>query len=381
MSNFSRDIKKTLNIQKVFVVLLRNRASQAKHLCVNFIPSLLALAGFFLLCGLVLQIRGQDPLEFYSIILVSGFASLDEFGYVLFNATPLIFTGLAVAIGYKSGLFNIGCEGQLYIGAFAAAWIGIHLNLPSFLLIPFCIGGAMIAGAGWGAIPGLLKARYGAHEVINTIMMNFIAFALMNYLVTSVYQEPGQMIPQTQQIHEAARLPRLASLLPVLPQSNPLNVSFLLACGCAVCCYVFLTYTRWGYELRLVGNARDAAAYGGINPGTVTIWVMALSGAVAGLAGVAEVMGYRHRFLDNFSSGWGFTGIAVALLGRNNPFGILAAAILFGTLNKVALDIDILLGVPRGLFLAGQGMLIIWLVSIEGISRIFNYSQGVKQDD
>lgn len=347
----------------------------------NCIPSLLALAGFFLLSGLVLQIRGQDPLEFYRIILVSGFASLDEFGYVLFNATPLVFTGLAVAIGYKSGLFNIGCEGQLYIAAFVAAWIGIHLNLPSVLLIPLCIGGAMIAGAGWGAIPGLLKARYGAHEVINTIMMNFIAFALMNYLVTSVYQEPGQMIPHTRQIHEAARLPRLASLLPILPQSNPLNVSFLLACGFAVCCYIFLTYTRWGYELRLVGNARDAAAYGGINPATVTIWVMALSGAVAGLAGVADVMGYRHRFLDNFSSGWGFTGIAVALLGRNNPFGILAAAILFGTLNKVALDIEILLEVPRGLFLAGQGMLIIWLVSIESISRIFNYSQGVKRGD
>jgi simple sugar transport system permease protein len=240
----------------------------------------------------------------------------------------------------------------------------------------------MIAGAGWGAIPGLLKARYGAHEVINTIMMNFIAFALMNYLVTSVYQEPGQMIPQTRQIHEAAQLPRLASLLPILPRSNPLNVSFLLACGCAACCYVFLTHTRWGYELRLVGNARDAAAYGGINPGTVTIWVMALSGSVAGLAGVAEVMGYRYRFLDNFSSGWGFTGIAVALLGRNNPFGILAAAILFGSLNKVALDIEILLEVPRGLFLAGQGMLIIWLVSIESISqKFFNYSQGVKRGD
>ena len=353
----------------MFTSLLRDSASHIRHLFVNCIPSLLALVVFFLLCGLVLQIRGQNPLEFYSIILISGFASFDDFGYVLFNATPLIFTGLAVAIGYKSGLFNIGCEGQLYIAAFAAAWIGIHLNLPPFLLVPFCIGGAMIAGAGWGAIPGLLKAKYGAHEVINTIMMNFIAFALMNYLVTSVYQEPGQMIPQTRQISEAARFPRLASLLPVFPQSNPLNVSFLLACGCAVCCYVFLTYTRWGYELRLVGNARDAAAYGGINPSTVTIWVMALSGAVAGLAGVAEVMGYRYRFLDNFSSGWGFTGIAVALLGRNNPFGILAAAILFGSLNKVALDIEILLEVPRGLFLAGQGMLIIWLVSIESILR------------
>ena len=354
-----------MNIRKVSISLLRNSIPQAKRLFVKCIPILLALAGFFLLCGLVLYIRGQNPLEFYNIILVSGFASFDDFGYVLFNATPLVFTGLAVAIGYKSGLFNIGCEGQLYIAAFTAAWIGIHLDIPALLLVPFCVGGAMVTGAVWGAIPGFLKARYGAHEVINTIMMNFIAFALMNYLVTSVYQEPNQMIPHTRQIHEAAQLPRLASLFPILPQSNPLNVSFLLACGCIVLCYIFLTYTRWGYELRLVGNARDAAFYGGINPYAVTIWVMALSGAVAGLAGVADVMGYRYRFLDNFSSGWGFTGIAVALLGRNNPFGILAAAILFGLLNKVALDIEILMEVPRGLFLAGQGILIIWLVSME----------------
>ena len=332
-------------------------------------PSLLAIIGFFLLCGVVVHARGQNALEFYSIIFSSGFSSFDEFGYVLFNATPLIFTGLAVAIGYKSGLFNIGCEGQLYVAAFATAWIGMHLNLPALLLVPLCIATAMIGGAVWGAVPGYLKAKYGAHEVINTIMMNFIAFALMNYLVTSIYQEPGQMIPQTRQIHETARIPRLASFVPSLPDSNPLNASFLIACCCVVLCYIFLTHTRWGYELRLVGNARDVASYGRINPRAVTVWVMALSGAVAGLAGVAEVMGYRYRYLDSFSSGWGFTGIAVALLGRNNPFGILAAAVLFGLLNKVALDIDILLGIPRGLFFAGQGMLIIWLVCIEGISR------------
>lgn len=358
-----------MNIRKSLISLLRGRTSQSRKFFLSCIPPLLAIFGFFLSCGIVVHIRGQDASEFYRIILSSGFASFDDFGYVLFNATPLVFTGLAVAIGYKSGLFNIGCEGQLYIAAFAAAWIGMHLNLPAFLLIPLCIGSAMIAGGVWGAVPGLLKAKYGAHEVINTIMMNFIAFALMNYLVTSVYQEPGQMIPQTPQIHETARIPRLASFVPFLPQSNPLNASFLIACGCVALSYIFLTYTRWGYELRLVGNARDVAAYGGINPRTVTVWVMALSGAVAGLAGVAEVMGYRYRYLDSFSAGWGFTGIAVALLGRNNPFGILAAAVLFGLLNKVALDIDILLGIPRGLFLAGQGMLIIWLVSIEGISR------------
>ena len=358
----------------MFVSLVRGKISQSQKFFLSCIAPLFAILVFFLSCGVVVHIRGQDALAFYKIIFFSGFASFDEFGYVLFNATPLVFTGLAVAIGYRSGLFNIGCKGQLYVAAFAAAWIGMHLNLPAFLLVPLCIAAAMIAGAGWGAVPGFLKARYGAHEVINTIMMNFIAFAFMNYLVTSVYQEQGQMIPQTPQIHETARIPRLAPFMPVFPESNPLNVSFLIACGCVVLCYIFLTYTRWGYELRLVGNARDVAAYGGINPRTVAVWVMALSGAVAGLAGVAEVMGYRYRYLDNFSSGWGFTGIAVALLGRNNPFGILAAAVLFGLLNKVALDIDILLGIPRGLFLAGQGLLIIWLVCIEGISRKKNGS-------
>ena len=370
MSSFSREIERILNIPKALTSLLQDRTSQAKNLFVNYcLPSLLAFSGFFLLCGVVLQIRGQNPLEFYNIIVVSAFSSFDDFGYVLFNATPLVFTGLAVAIAYRSGLFNIGCEGQLYVAAFAAAWIGMHLNLPSFLLIPLCIGGAAIAGAAWSAIPGFLKARYGAHEVINTIMMNFVAFAFMNYLVTSVYQEPGQMIPQTPQIYEAAQLPRLASLLPNLPHSNPLNLSFLFACGGVVFCYIFLTYTRWGYELRLLGNAQDVASYGGINPRAVTVWVMALSGAVAGFAGVAEVLGYRYRFLDNFSSGWGFTGIAVALLGRNNPFGILLAALLFGLLNKVALDIEILMEIRRGLFLAGQGVLIIWLVCTDGILR------------
>lgn len=321
------------------------------------------------MCGIVLIARGQNPWEFYSTIIISGFASYDELGSVLFNATPLIFTGLAVAIGYKGGLFNIGCEGQLYIAAFAATWIGIHLNLPSILNIPLCISAALIAGAFWGAVPGLLKAKFGAHEVINTIMMNFIAFALTNYLVTSIYREPGQMIPQTPPIYETARLPRLASILSFLPKSNLLNASFILACICVILCYIFLKHTRWGYELRLVGNAPDVAAYGGINPGVVTVWVMALSGAIAGLAGVADVLGYNYRYLDNFSAGWGFTGIAVALLGRNHPIGVFATALLFGLLNKVALDIELILDVPTGLFLAGQGLLIIGIVCVEGISK------------
>lgn len=358
-----------MNIRITLNKLLIYTFVQSRKLLKNCYPQLLAICGFFLLCGLVLILRGQNPLEFYTTILVSGFSNFDEFGSVLFNSTPLIFTGLAVAIGYKCGLFNIGCEGQLYVAAFAATLVGIYLYLPSILLVPLCIGAAMIAGAVWGAVPGILKAKFGAHEVINTIMMNFIAVALTNFLVTSVYQEPNQMIPHTSKIYENAMLSRLGSYIPYLPESNLLNDSFVIACVCVVFCHIFLKYTRWGYELRLVGNAPDVAAYGGIKPGVVIIWVMALSGAIAGLAGVSDVMGYRYRFLDSFSSGWGFTGIAVALLGRNHPFGVFAAALLFGLLNKVALDIELLLNVPRGLFLAGQGLLIIGLVSIESLKK------------
>ncbi len=358
-----------MNISFILVKPIIRTFVYIRKLLLLCLPQLLVICGFFLLCGIVLFQRGQNPLEFYTTIFVSGFSSIDELGSVLFNATPLIFTGLAVAIGYKGGLFNIGCEGQLYVAAFAAALVGMFLNLPSVIIVPICIGTAMIAGAIWGAIPGLLKAKFGAHEVINTIMMNFIAIALTNFLVTSVYQEPNQMAPQTSQIYETARLSRLGGIIPFLPQSNLLNSSFLIAFICVILCYIFMKHTRWGYELRLVGNAPDVAAYGGINPAIVTVWVMALSGAVAGLAGVADVMGYQYRFLYNFSSGWGFTGIAVALLGRNHPVGVFAAALLFGLLNKVALDIELLMNVPRGLFHAGQGLLIIGLVCIEGISK------------
>ncbi len=359
----------TLKIHQSILHNLNNIFAHIRQLIINCMPPVLAICGFFLLCGIVLILRGQNAFEFYKIIFLSGFSNFDEFGSVLFNATPLIFTGLSVAIGYKAGLFNIGCEGQLYVAAFAAAWVGINFNLPSVLMIPLCLCAALLAGAIWGGIPGILKAKFGAHEVINTIMMNFIALAITNLLVTSVYREPGQMIPHTSPISKSAHLPRLADALFFIPDSNLLNASFIIASISVILCYVLLKYTRWGYELRLVGNAPDVAEYGGINPRVVTVWVMALSGAIAGLAGVADVMGYRYRFADSFSSGWGFTGIAVALLGKNHPFGVFAAALLFGLLNKVALDIELFLNVPRGLFLVGQGLLIIWLVCQEGLTK------------
>ena len=354
-----------LNNQPASSVHTRNQFHTFQQI-LNVVFPFTAVLGFFLFCGIVLLLSGESPYAFYLTILKSGFSSFDEFAGVLFYATPLIFTGLAVALAFKAGLFNIGCEGQLYVAAFTAAWFGIHINLPSIVLIPLCIVAAMLSGAIWGAIPGLLKVKFGAHEVINTIMMNFIALALTNFLVVSVYLEPGQETPQTEAIHKTAQFQRLGEVIPFIRESNLLDASFLLAILCVILTYLFLKYSRWGYELRLVGNASEVAAYGGIKPGRVIVWTMALSGAIAGLSGVSDVMGYRYRYLDSFSSKWGFTGIVVALLGRNHPFGVFAASLLFGLLNKVALDIELLLGIPRGLFLVGQGLLIIIMVCIEG---------------
>ncbi len=355
------------------VILIRKVLQFSKHnaprLLRRVLPNVLALGAVFLLGVILIELMGGRAFEIYSLLWSSTFGSLDDFGYVLFNATPLIFTGLAVTIGFRCGLFNIGCEGQLYLAGFAAAWVGFQFNLPAVLLIPLCLCSAMLAGSCWAAIPGYLKAKYGVHEVINTIMLNFIAVALTNYLVTEIYQEPNQMSLQTRKIYETAQLPRMAHFFPMFPPSNPLNVTLLLAIGSVLLCHFFLMRTRWGYEIRLVGNAPEAAAYAGINVPFVTIWTMALSGAIAGFAGVWDVMGYHYRFINNFSPGFGFTGIAVALLGRNHPYGVLFAALLFGALSKGALTIEILTDVPRELFLIIEAALILFLICAARFTR------------
>lgn len=356
---------KVMQIQKVLQFSKRN----IPQLIRRVLPNVLALGAVSLLGGILIELMGENAYEIYRLLWSSTFGSFDNFGYVLFNATPLIFTGLAVTIGFRCGLFNIGGEGQLYLAGFAAAWVGFQFNLPAVLLIPLCLCAAMAAGAFWAAIPGYLKAKYGVHEVINTIMLNFIAVALTSYLVTEIYQEPNQMSPQTRKIYETAQLPRIAQFFPMLPLSNPLNVTVLLAIGAVLLCHFFLMRTRWGYEIRLVGNAPEAAAYAGINVPLVTVWTMALSGAIAGFAGVWDVMGYHHRFINNFSPGFGFTGIAAALLGRNHPYGVLFAALLFGALSNGALTIEIQTDVPRELFLIIEAALILFLICAERFTR------------
>jgi ABC-type uncharacterized transport system permease subunit len=302
---------------------------------------LVAVVVALLLGAVIIALVGDSPVETYRLLLGTAFSWPDGIGYTLFYATPLIFTGLAVAVAFRCGMLNIGAEGQLYVGAFAAAWVGIEgAALPAVILLPSCVLAAIAAGAFWGGVPGVLKARFGSHEVINTIMLNFIAVALVGYFTQYHYRIPGDAIMQTAPIGEGARLLRLGSIIPGLPERIPVNLTFLLALACCGLVYVLLWKTTWGYEIRATGQNPAAAEYGGISIRKQMILAMVISGALAGMVGVHEVLGYRYRYYDGFSANYGFTGIAVALLGRNHPAGVLVAALLFAIIQRGAVPVD-----------------------------------------
>lgn len=302
---------------------------------------LIAVVAAFVVGGILILIIGDNPLQTYALLFGSAFSWPVGIGYTLFYATPLIFTGLAVLVAFRCGLLNIGAEGQLYIGAFATAWMGITFaNLSPWLLIPLCFIAAIVGGGVWGAIPGILKARFGSHEVINTIMLNFLAVALLSYFTQYHYKTPGDPIMQTIPIGQGAHIARMGKFIPGLPQFIPLNLSFLLALICCGLVYLFLWRTKWGYELRSTGTNPSAAEYGGISVRKQIIIAMTLSGSLAGMVGINEVLGYRYRYYDGFSDSYGFTGIAVALLGRNHPVGVIISALLFAVLQRGGIPVD-----------------------------------------
>lgn len=301
---------------------------------------LIAVIAAFIVGGILILVIGDNPIEAYRLLLGSALSWPDGIGYTLFYATPLIFTGLAVLVAFRCGLLNIGAEGQLTIAAFATAWVGIvFANHTAWILLPLCLLAAIFAGGVWGAIPGVLKARFGSHEVINTIMLNFVAVALCSYFTQYLYKNPGPIM-ETTAIGGGAHIARLGKLVPGLPERIPVNVAFLLALLCCVLVYLFLWRTKWGYELRATGTNPTAAEYGGISIRKQIIIAMTISGSLAGMVGINEVLGYRHRYYDGFSDNYGFTGIAVALLGRNHPVGVVVAALLFAVLQRGGIHVD-----------------------------------------
>ncbi|HMQ99457.1 MAG TPA: ABC transporter permease [Ignavibacteria bacterium] len=308
--------------------------------------------------GLLIALIGQNPIEVYIKLFSETLGNTYGIGQVLFKATPLVLTGLSVAFAFRAGLFNIGAEGQLTIGAFASAWTGFtFVSLPWILLIPLCVIAGFLAGALWAGIAGYLKARFGSHEVINTIMLNFIALAVVSYLVNNVYMVPATI--HTPEISPNAVLLRF-DLITGLFKGSPFNLSFVIALAACCLMYYMIQKTPFGYRIKTLGYNANAAEYAGMNIKKLTVYAMAIAGGFAGLGGLNFVNGYKHYFELGFSENAGYVGIAVALIARNNPFAIVLVAVFFGILEYGGLTVNTL--VPKEIVTILQGIIILLII-------------------
>jgi ABC-type uncharacterized transport system permease subunit len=335
---------------------------------------LLNLTLAFLVSGVVVVILGENPLEAVEILVYGAFGYGEAVGYTLYYATNFIFTGLAVAVAFHAGLFNIGGEGQAYLGGLGLSLVAIQLgHLPGILSIPLAILAAMLLGGIWGLIPGWLQARRGSHVVITTIMLNFVASALMTYLMVNVLIKPGQSTPESVTFAPSVWMPPLKPALELVGLDlgyAPVNLALVLALLCCLGVWLFVWRSRLGYELRVVGQSEPAAVYGGISPAHRIMLAMAISGALAGLMATNEILGAQHRLILGFTGGYGFVGIAVALMGRNHPVGIVLAAILFGALYQGGSELSFdMPTINRDLVVVIQGLVILFAGALENMFR------------
>lgn len=292
-----------------------------------------------------------------------AFGGRDAIVETLVQATPLIFAGLAVTVAFRGRIWNIGAEGQFFAGAMGAFWMSAQVGgVPPVAQIVIVALAASTAGALWGAIPGFLKARYGANEIIVTVMMNFIILYLLSFLLSSAWRDPSSFFFQTALIPESAFFPRLLA-------KGRLHLGFVLAMGTAAFVYILLWKTTLGYEIRALGMNPRAAGYKGISIARTTVLIMAISGAIAGLAGGSEVAGLHHRLRLDISTGYGFTGIIIAMLGGLHPLGGVLAAIFFGALTNGSSSMQIATGVPVALIGAIQGITLIFLLVARVLPR------------
>jgi ABC-type uncharacterized transport system permease subunit len=337
------------------------------------IPALnLALA--FLVAGLVVLFIGENPVEALRFLLQGSLGSSYAIGFTLYYATTFVFTGLAVAIAFHAGLFNIGGEGQAALGGIGVTLVCLAVPWPHWALaLPFAILGAGLSGAAWAFIPGYLQARRGSHIVITTIMFNFIAAALVVYLLVNVMKVPGSMAPETASFPEGTQLPFIHEMLGAVgvPMSRtPMNLTSILAVIAAFLTWVLVWRTRLGYEMRAFGHSEPAAVYAGIDPVRITVVVMLISGAMAGLMALNVVMGFQHRLVLDYVGGAGFVGIAVSLMGRSHPAGVMLAAILFGILYQGGAELAFEMpSISREMIVVIQALVILFTGALENLVR------------
>ncbi|MCC5983521.1 MAG: ABC transporter permease [Rhodobacteraceae bacterium] len=329
----------------------------------------------FIISAIVIWAIGEDPWEATKMMVQGAFGSSYGWGYTLYYATNFIFTGLAVAVAFQAKLFNIGGEGQATLGGLGVAMVCLYLPWPHWsMALVAAMAGAALFGAAWAAIPGYLQVRRGSHIVITTIMFNFIAAALLNYLLVNVMRPAGSMDPASARFPPEVRLPRLHEILEVFgipfSRATPANISLLVAIAACVLVWYMLWRTRLGYQIRAFGQSEPAAQYAGISPFRITMYVMLISGALAGMMAINNVMGEANRLLLNAVEGAGFIGIAVALMGRNHPFGVFLAAVLFGFLYQGGAELALWTNIPRELIVVIQALVILFTGALDNMVRM-----------
>ena len=309
-----------------------------------------------LLVGAVLvALLGNDPLEVYGLLVTGSLQGWNNIAVTLQMTTPLIFTGLAVSFAFRSGLWNIGVEGQMLMGALAAGIVGYAVPLPAFLHIPLCLAAAAVAGAAWAAIPGLLRAYLAVNELVVCLMLNPVALLLTGWVSARVLKAPGP----------TNKLPDIlpSAMLPDLSAYSQLNDGIFIGALLVVSVWLFNRFTLRGFEWKMIGLNARFAFYGGIQVRGSAVVIFLVSGAIAGLAGAEEVMGVYHAYFDNFSPGYGFDGIAVAMLAGFHPFGVVASAFLFGALNSGSVVLQMMTGISKYLIQVLQFTIVLLLAA------------------
>ncbi|ATG47864.1 ABC transporter permease [Celeribacter ethanolicus] len=338
------------------------------------IPLISILIAFFF-SGVVIWAIGKDPIMAIKTMVQGAFGSTQGVGYTLYYATNFIFTGLSVAVAYHARLFNIGGEGQATLGGLGVTLVCLSVPWPHWALaLPAAMIGGALFGAAWAFIPAWLQAKRGSHIVITTIMFNYIGAALVGYVILNILKVPGSMLTESARFPAGAHLPTFHEMLAPFGisfnKNAPANMSFLVAILASVAFYVLIWRTRLGYEIRAYGQSESAAKYAGINPARIVIIAMLISGALAGLMAINNVMGEAERLIDNAVEGAGFIGIAVALMGRNHPIGIFLASILFGFLYQGGAELAFWESIPRELVVVIQALVIMFTGALDNMVRV-----------
>ncbi|RLJ59450.1 nucleoside ABC transporter membrane protein [Litoreibacter meonggei] len=329
----------------------------------------------FILSMLMVFATGHDPMEALKLMVSGALGSTYGWGYTLYYATNFIFTGLAVAVAFHASLFNIGGEGQAAIGGLGVALVCLFIPWPHWTIaLLAATAAAGLFGALWALIPAYLQAKRGSHIVITTIMFNFIAASLLNYVLVNQLRPKGAMDPATAKFPEPSHLPSLGEILNSVgipfAKGTPANVTLLVALAACVFVYFLIWRTRLGYQLRAFGKSQPAAVYAGINPVKITIITMMISGALAGLMAINNVMGEAERLILGSVEGAGFIGIAVALMGRSHPIGILFSALLFGALYQGGAELGLWTSIPRELVIVIQALVILFTGALDNMVRL-----------